>query len=247
MIVTFHYHGDLPSLLRPQHKNNKKIVIPIDRRTSVKDEIEAAGIPHTEIAAINVNDIAVSFEHILEASSRIDVIPCTAPFDVCAASTLRPQPFHDVRFLVDANVGKLAKLLRMAGFDTAYHDTLHDKELAEKASTQQRILLTRDRALLKRKNILYGRLIRSRNPADQLIEVMSLFGIREKANPFSRCLECNSLLESIDKPAILHRLEPLTKKYFESFNRCPSCDKIYWAGSHKDKMVHLYPLLNDKK
>ena len=106
-------------------------------------------------------------------------------------------------------------------------------------NSEERILLTRDRRLLMRKVILHGYCLRSLNSLEQLTEVIHRFDLMNKIQPFHRCLRCNHLLEAVDKDTILHRLEPLTKLYFDKFHICPACRQIYWKGSHYEQMQNL--------
>jgi uncharacterized protein with PIN domain len=128
----------------------------------------------------------------------------------------------------------------MAGLDVLYDSGWTDTRIVAELSRQNRIVLTRDLGLLKRKQVEFGRYIRSEEPVEQLREVIDLLGLENKLQPFKRCLECNSLLVPVAKQDILHRLEPLTRKYYRTFSRCPVCDKIYWAGSHIEDMRRLF-------
>ncbi len=193
-------------------------------------------MPHTEIARLYVNGQETDFGHIARPHDAVAVEPVSAPFDVFTPTMLRPEPLRAIRFVVDVNVGKLATLLRMAGFNTAYQNHLRDRELAEIARREKRILLTKDTNLLKRKSVVFGHLVRAVRPKEQLAEVIELFDLADKVRPLSRCLRCNLALVPVEKKAILHRLEPLTRKYYDAFHQCPGCQKIYWAGSHKDRM-----------
>ena len=182
----------------------------------------------------------IDFAHIVGEAEKIEVYPLIAPMDVLHPSFLRPHPLPRLAFAVDANVGKLATLLRMAGFDTLYHNPISDPRLAALTAASSRLLLTKDKDLLKRKEIEHGRLIRAVMPERQLIEVLDLFGLRGKMRPFSRCLRCNEgILEPVDKERIIERLEPLTIKYYDRFQQCNRCGRIFWAGSHREKMEEL--------
>ena len=207
----------------------------LHRRASIKDIVEAHGIPHTEVGSIWVDSSEVGFEHIPASGEKIRVNPVQPPVDVSKPTRLRPVPYPEARFVVDVNAGKLAVLLRMLGRDTLWSNSYKDWEVAALASDEQRIVLSRDRGLLKRKEIVHGRLIRSQDPDDQLLEVVRLFGLDQTGN-FSRCLKCNHLLEPVPKSLILHRLKPKTRKYYHYFEICPGCDRIYWQGSHWEKM-----------
>jgi hypothetical protein len=159
--------------------------------------------------------------------------------DVSSPTLLRPEVLGAVTFAVDMNVGKLATLLRMAGFDTFYRNDIFDPDLIEVALREKRILLSKDTDLLKRKEVVFGYLVREIHPEKQLAEVVHLYGIKEQFKPLSRCLRCNGVLQPSAKQEIIDQLEPLTKKYYDSFRRCRECGKIYWPGSHRDKMLRV--------
>ncbi len=220
----------------------KRLCLPLRRRTSIKDLLESLGIPHVEISCLEVNGRQVSFAHIVEPGDRIAARPLSPPVDVTVATELRPVPLAATRFLVDINVGKLAPRLRMAGFDTGYHPDLADRDLAALAVRQGRILLTRDRGLLKHKIVVFGHLVRAQQPEEQLREIVQLFGLAPRIRPFSRCMRCNGRLRSVAREEVFDRLEPLTKKYYHTFTRCEECGRIYWPGSHRQRMATL---LND--
>ena len=231
--------GDLQQLLKREFRGQDKIAHELKRRASAKDVVESFGIPHTEIGVMRANGREISFSHIVENSETIEISPLYAPIDVLTASLLRPQPLQNITFAVDDNVGKLASLLRMAGLDTYYVNTISDRELVKIAHHEGRILLSKDKDLLKRKMIVFGRLVRAITPKKQLAEIIQLYGLREQLQPFSRCLKCNDLLQPIEKQEIIDRLEPLTIKYYDSFHTCRSCGNIYWPGSHRERMLTM--------
>lgn len=237
--------GWLTQLIKKRWAATPAIRYPVDRRASVKDVIEALGIPHTEVGTLIVNRQEIDFHHLLEPGDQLVAEPLIPPVDVTRPTRLRPRLSAAVRFLVDHNVARLAPKLRMAGFDTLFDPAWHDEELAAVAEGEGRILLSRDLQLLKRKNVLYGHLVRETMPARQLGEILHFYGLKEQLAPFGRCLRCNTMLTAVAKDDILHRLEPLTKKYYHSFQLCPGCGRIYWAGSHHDQMVLLMTALVD--
>ncbi len=241
--VSITFFENLQKLLKVSADESGLVKYVLTRSASIKDIVESLGVPHTEIGELRVNSREVSFGYLVENRDEIEVRPQVPPVDVLSSTILRPTPLEGHRFLVDVNVAKLAPLLRMAGFDTRYENHLRDAELAEIAAGEKRILLTRDRALLKRKQVEFGHLILAIMPDKQLAEVIDFYGLRDKVQPFIRCMVCNGLLASVDKKDILHRLEPLTKKYYDSFQICSSCDKIYWQGTHKDNMQKYFSLL----
>lgn len=237
--ATITFQGWLGELVGRRQAGAPVIRYPIARRASVKDVIEALGVPHTEVGRLMANGGETDFGYLLAPGDALTVAPLSPPVDVTVATRLRPTPLPAIRFLIDHNVAKLAARLRMAGFDTHFNPDWHDEKLAGECGKQQRILLTRDVQLLKRKNVEHGHLVRESLPTRQLAEILHFYGLAKEMLPFGRCLRCNTVLHEVAKAEILHLLEPLTKKYYHSFRRCPGCGRIYWAGSHHAKMLHL--------
>ena len=238
--MIIHFHGDLATLLPRRLRGQDRIETPLGRRTSIKDLVESYDVPHTEVGRLTAEGREVDFAHIVDEAESLEVYPLVAPVDVLHPSFLRPHPLPRLAFAVDANVGKLATLLRMAGFDTLYYNVISDQRLAALTAASSRILLTKDKDLLKRKEIEHGRLIHEIMPERQLVEVVDLFGLHEEMRPFSRCLRCNEgVLKPVDKEGIIDRLEPLTIKYYDRFQQCNRCGRIFWAGSHREKMEEL--------
>ena len=137
------------------------------------------------------------------------------------------------------HLGKLAVYLRWLGFDTLYRNDYADEELARISVEEKRILLTRDRNLLKRRIITHGYFVRATDPKQQIAEVLNHFDLFDKIRPFQRCLRCNQPLRPVEKAIILERLEPLTHQYYNEFHICDACDQIYWRGSHYEHMQHF--------
>jgi uncharacterized protein with PIN domain len=150
-----------------------------------------------------------------------------------------PPPQAEPRFVLDGHLGRLARHLRMLGFDTWYRPDAGDAELAAVSHDEDRILLTRDRGLLRRGIVVRGRLVRSDRPSEQLREVVARYGLAASARPFTRCVRCGESLEAVAREEVLDRLEPLTKRYYDAFARCRGCGRIYWAGSHHARMSRI--------
>ncbi|WP_235893969.1 Mut7-C ubiquitin/RNAse domain-containing protein [Oceanidesulfovibrio indonesiensis] len=238
-MVRFVLGGDLPHLANPPFRSapaNGIVEYPLKRRTSLKDALEAIGPPHTEVGALRVEGREVGFGHLLQAGQTIEVIPPEPPVDFTRPTRLKPWAPARPAFLADVNVGGLATQLRVLGFDTFYDNTLTDAEAAQMAEEERRIVLTRDRALLKRSKVVWGRLLRSGETEEQLLETLRFFGLAPPYASFTRCARCNEPLVPVDKKDVLHRLEPKTRKYYEKFTMCPSCGRIYWAGSHYERL-----------
>lgn len=233
------FDKSLQKLLPRRYRGNGIVNYSLGRRASIKDIVESLRIPHTEIGSIKHAGGELSFAHIPRVGEIITLHACPDGTDVTRPTLLRPEPLPAPVFMVDVNVGKLARLLRLAGFDTWYDPQLSEEELARQASACNRILLSRNRDLLRRKIVVFGRLVRAEQPDEQLAEIIALYNLRNVIHPFSRCLKCNSLLQAVEKSAILHLLEPLTRKYYEKFQRCPGCGRIYWRGSHHRHMLNL--------
>lgn len=211
---------------------------PVTRRASLKDVAECLSVPHTEIYRVTVDGQAATLDHILEPGQRVDLHPGRAPVDVTRPHPPRPA-LPEVRFLADANVGRLATYLRVLGFDTVYDRHIGDDEAASRAAAENRVLLTRDRGVLRRKAVAWGRLVRANSPLEQARDVARFFGLSPLARPFTLCARCNLALESVPKADVLHLLEPKTRLYYHDFSRCPSCHRVYWAGSHHGHMAGL--------
>ncbi|TMS48168.1 hypothetical protein E0T84_27755 [Mycobacterium sp. DBP42] len=208
--------------------------------------LEAMGIPHTEIDLILVNGDPVRFEHRPAVGDRIAVYPMFEALDIGVTARLRPEPLRQPRFVIDVNLGRLARLLRLLGFDVWWSNDADDQALADTSVEQRRILLTRDRGLLKRRAITHGLFVHSQQPEEQTLEVLRRLDLRRRVAPFTRCVRCNGRLAAVTKEAVADRLEPLTRRYYDEFSRCPDCGQIYWAGTHFAKLRSLVDGLIDQ-
>ena len=236
----FHFYGELCDFFPGSDSGYTRGYV-FDGNPSVKDAIEAIGVPHTEVNAIVVNGASVGFGYHLNDGDRIYVYPVSLNPAVQSKVSLRSEP--SPRFIVDANLGKLARLLRMLGFDAVYRNDFTDHDVAALADKKGRIVLSRDRRLLRFKVIAHGYWLRSDDPPVQIREVIKRFGLQSLIKPFNRCLECNGVIESVEKESILERLEPKTILYFDDFFTCSECGKIYWKGSHYDHMNETLEML----
>jgi hypothetical protein len=206
---------------------------------SVKDLIESEGVPHTEVDLILVNGESADFTCLVRDGDRISVYPVFESLDITPVLRVRPLPLRETRFVLDAHLGRLAGYLRMLGFDTLYRSDYRDEELVRVSSGQGRILLTRDRNLLKYGAIQYGYAVRETNPRRQAREVVERFDLARSAAPFTRCLRCNDPLQVVAKESVMERLLPTTRERYNEFRQCPACGRVYWAGSHYQRMQRL--------
>jgi uncharacterized protein with PIN domain len=225
-VAYFLFHGRLKDFLHPDQRD-RQIAVDFRERQSIKHLAESLGTPHTEIGRIQVNGCDETLGRIAQDDDRIEVHP------------IENGCLVEPRFLLDCHLGRLTAYLRMLGFDCLYQNDYDDPNMAEIVQREERILLTRDRRLLMRKIVLHGYCLRSLDPLEQLTEIIRRFELTDRIQPFYRCLHCNHPLEHVDKDAILDRLEPLTKKYFDEFHICPACGQIYWKGSHYERMQRL--------
>lgn len=238
MNISITFICELNDFLKPG-KRGKVINYPIKGNQTVKHIIEALGVPHPEVGEIFVNQKPVDFFYIVVPDDEVEVFPVSGNKQLLQRTTVQNGIVLSPRFILDNHLGKLAIYLRMMGFDTLYQNNYQDNELARIASIENRLLLTRDRGLLMRNSINFGYCIRHLNPKEQLAEVVDRFKLHDKIQPFHRCLCCNFMLNHISKQKILHRLEPLTRLYYDEFHHCSNCDRIYWKGSHYDRMAKL--------
>ena len=232
------FHNDLQMLL-PRKRAAKVVKYALTRRVSLKDIIESHGIPHTEVAQILLKKKALGFGFIPMGGEEIDILPFSEEISVFTSTRLRSVPICPLKFMVDINVQKLARNLRIIGIDTTMVPVARLVEIGSIATSQQRVLITRNRELLKCNTVIHGHLLRSENHIVQLQEVVKRYRLKSHIIPFTRCITCNGDLKSITKQAVYHRLEPLTRKYFNTFKLCKDCEKVYWQGSHHDQMQQL--------
>lgn len=229
------FYAELNDFLPPS-KRLASFAHNFEVRPSIKDMIESQGVPHTEVDLILVNGEAVDFSYIVQDGDRISVYPVSASAEITQSSRVRPKPLLVPRFVLDVHLGKLATSLRMLGFDTLYRNDYADEELAQISSTEDRILLTRDRGVLMRSIVTHGYYVRQTNPQQQVVEVLQRFDLFGSVAPFQRCLRCNGLLEPVSKESIIHLLPPVIQQAVDEFHRCIECDQIYWKGSHYERM-----------
>ena len=236
--VALRFYAELNDFLRDAQKQTR-FKIELNRRTSVKDLIESLGVPHTEVEVILANGKSVDFSYIVKREDDLSIYPMFESVDVTPILKLREAPLRDTHFVLDCHLGRLARYLRQFGFDTLYRNDYNDDELADTSAREHRILLTRDRSLLKRSIITHGYFIREHDPRKQLDEVIRRFDLRNQIIPFGRCTRCNGIVKAVDKKAIEHLLEPKTRLYFDEFWQCTSCGQVYWEGSHVKHMLKL--------
>lgn len=234
----FRFYEELNDYLPPGQRK-RSITREIAGTPSVKDAIEALGVPHTEIDLILVDGRSVRFDRRLQGGERVAVYPEFERFDITPLHRLRPAPLREPRFVADVHLGTLARFLRLLGFDTRYGNDLNDEELAQLTSRQRRILLTRDVGLLKRKVVVRGQWLRSRDPEQQLKELVEALDLRRAFRPFTRCMTCNGVLGVIARAEVSGLVPPRVHRRFRAFKQCRECARVYWRGTHYLRLQRL--------
>lgn len=212
---------------------------PFRPHQTVKDVVEAAGIPHTEVDLVMAGGRPVGLDHRPRPGDRIAVFPTLTT--LAPPGRLLPPPAGEVRFVADVHLGGLARLLRLLGFDTRgagsrpgidLPDT-DDATIAAVAASEGRIVLTRDRGLLKRALVARGMYVRDDDPEDQAVDVVHHLRLADRIRPLSRCLRCGGTLAPVPKAAVADRLPPRTRQFVDDFRRCDRCAAVYWSGAHR--------------
>lgn len=220
----------------PEAKQYRTLEKPLITPTTAKDLIESFGVPHTEVDLVLVNGISVRFAQLVQPGDRVSVYPVFEAFDIRTELRLRPEPLRETRFVLDVHLGRLAAYLRMLGFDARYQSCFSDADLANISAKEHRILLTRDRELLKRGQVSHGYWLRQTDSRRQTAEVLDRFDLASAIRPFLRCMACNGLLEEVGNDQVRERIPPLAAKLHHEFRQCPQCRRVYWKGSHYRRM-----------
>ncbi len=232
----FRFYEELNDFL-PEEKRKIRFTHEFIDRASIKDMIGSMGVPHIEIDMILVNGSSVDFNYIVRDKDEISVFPVFESLNISNVQHLRNKPLREPKFIADVHLGSLARYMRMLGFDVFYKNNLSGEEIIETSLHGHRAILTKDRDLLKNNRITHGYWIRNDMIEGQLKEVIERFDLKENINEFMRCLECNSILVPVEKHKIEHRLPPKVKEWQDQFWYCENCDKIYWQGTHYEKMI----------
>ncbi len=237
-VAYFRFYAELNDFLPPA-KKQVTFACFFSGSPAVKDLIESLGIPHTEVDLILVNGESVDFSCRISGGEQVSVYPVFESLDISAILQVRPEPLREPRFILDTHLGRLASYLRMLGFDALYRNDYTDQALAEISANEHRILLTRDRGLLKRSLVTHGYLIRYQHPRQQLEEVISRFDLYNLVKPFSRCMQCNGLLDRVSLQEVRSRVPKRVRENCTQFSRCQGCSQVYWKGTHYQEMVNF--------
>jgi len=234
----FRFYEELNDFL-PVHRQKTDFEIDFIGKRSIKDMIEALGIPHTEVDLILINGKSVDFNYILNAEDRVSVYPVFESLNIENVTHLRKIPLRSTKFIANVNLGDITNYLRLLGLDVYHDPSLSSQEIIKISKNENRIILTKSRKLLKFKEVTHGIFIRPGKTEEQVKRIIDSLDIKNQIKPFSRCLRCNNLLEKIPKENILDRIPPRAKEFYNEYTHCTSCDRIYWKGTHYIKMQNV--------
>jgi len=248
--ISIRFYEELNDFL-PASMRKRDTEHTFEGRRSVKDLIESMGVPHVEVDLILINGLSVDFSCIVNDGDRISVYPVFESIDVGDVQRLRPSPLRDTKFVLDVHLRKLARRMRLLGFDTDYGEARDDPELARISEQEKRILLSRDRQLMMRRNVTRGIIIRNTDPEKQVAEVLDRLHLRHLCRPFTRCIACNGLIRPLEygSPEFLskkHLIPEGVLQWCLEYYCCADCGKIYWKGSHYDKLRVIVNKILDK-
>lgn len=231
----FRFYEELNDFL-PKQRQKAAFLVKFPQGQTVKSLIEGLGVPHTEVDLILANSQSVDFSYQIKEGDYISVYPMFESLDISSVTRIRPQGLRIPKFVLDTHLGRLARHLRMLGFDTSYKNHCEDTELAEISCREHRALLTRDQELLKRNKVTRGYWVRSTKPTQQLIEILRRFHLQNLVQALSRCIRCNAILQRISAESMSDRLPQDVLKTQRQVKICPSCRQLYWQGSHTQRM-----------
>ncbi|MBD0709131.1 MULTISPECIES: Mut7-C RNAse domain-containing protein [unclassified Streptomyces] len=206
-----------------------RTAVTTDGASSLGHLVESLGVPLTEAGRLLVDGRPVDASHIPAEGESVEV-----------EGVVRPQrvPGAPLRFLLDVHLGTLARRLRLLGVDAAYQsEDLGDPALAALSARERRVLLSRDRGLLRRRELWAGAYVYSDRPDEQLRDVLERFA--PPLAPWTRCTACNGQLSDTDKDAVRERLEQGTEKTYDVFAECGECGRVYWRGAHHARLEEI--------
>lgn len=231
----FRFYEELNDFL-PAELRKTAFTYSFTGRPSVKDTIEAIGVPHTEVDLILVDGRSVGFGHRLRGGERVAVYPVFEGIDISPVTRLRPKPLRITRFVLDVHLGTLARYLRLVGFDSLWRNDLDDCTIIDLSVRERRIILTRDRGILRHGRVTHGYWLRATDPLQQLEEVVRALDLAHRLRPFTRCMECNGPLRAVSPEEAAPQVPPQVAATQRQFMRCDGCGRIYWAGSHQPQL-----------
>ena len=233
--ASFRFYGELNNFIAPERRG-RATDAECARAATTKHMIEAIGVPHTEVDVVLVNGEPAGFGRLLEDGERVTIYPLFTTLDVSELARVRAPLPAEPRFVADAHLGGLARFLRMAGFDTLYDNNFMDGEIEQLSVAENRVVLTRDRELLKRRGVTHGCYVHAIRPGEQFREIVRRLRLAGGIRPFTLCLKCNAPLRGIPKADVLDRLPRSVRERHTEFSMCDVCQGVFWKGSHWQRM-----------
>ena len=232
---TFRFYAELNDFL-PDNRKQVSFIQSFKTPITVFDTLISLKIPVSEVDMVLVNGESVKLSHSLNENDYILVYPVFESLDISSNSVIREKPIRISKFILDCHLGKLARYLRMLGFDTCYENYLEDKKIINIAKEEGRIILTRDKLLLRSKEVYRGYYVRSIDKDEQINEIVKKFDLYSQFKPFSRCMVCNCPIEIVDNEIAKDLVSDDILQVFDQIYYCKNCDKPYWKGTHYERM-----------
>jgi uncharacterized protein len=220
--VELRFASDLLLFLAPRHRSGR-VRTACDGTSTLGHVVEALGVPLPEVGSLTVDGAAAAPGYRLSGGESAAV-----------AAVRRPQRIPDPRFVLDVHLGTLARRMRLLGVDTAYANDRDDDALIEQSNAEGRVLLTKDRGLLRRRKLSVGAYVRGARADDELRDVLDRFV--PPLAPWTRCPACNGQLAAADLADVADLLQPGTRRTYRDFARCPRCGRAYWRGAHSPRL-----------
>lgn len=241
-MIRINVHGSLTDFLSGEKVEKCSLTVSFELNPSIKDLIEAEGIPHTALYKIKANNKEKGLSYNVESGDNIDAFP----FEMVDPENIDSIYSSPSAFIANGHLAKLGRNLRLLGLDTLIEDKAGDIEIIRISNNDKRMILTRDLDLLRHGSAKYGYWMRNEQPDRQLQEILSRFDLQDKLKPFSRCMACNGQLEETTLSEVSDKVPPKVKEWCKQFHRCKSCGKVYWKGSHYDKLKERVEQLVEK-
>ena len=236
--VSIRVYGELNDHL-PFPARGRSLTVLLAGPTAARDVIERIGVPHVEVELVLRNGEPIGFDDAIAPGDRLAVYPVFRELDLAATTRAGDPVPQSPRFILDGHLGRLASYLRLLGFDVAHEVPGDDAVLAQRSADEGRILLTRDRGLLKRSVVEHGYWLRSHQPETQLDEVARRFHLQRWAKPFTRCLKCNQPLVSVQPSEVSDQLPADVLTRALPVRKCTGCQQLYWEGAHHKRLWAL--------
>ncbi|MGD2063877.1 MAG: Mut7-C RNAse domain-containing protein [Nitrospirota bacterium] len=223
----------------PEERSKRTFAYEVAEGASLGEVVDGLGVPRGEVDLALVDGEAVGFDHRVRDGERIALYPVFESLDVGSVTALPGRPLRESRFALDVHLGRLARYLRLLGFDAAYHRDCDDDELVAIARSEGRILLSRDGPLVARRDVSHAYLVASQVPGEQAVEVVRRCDLAGQVRPFSRCLVCNGEVATVAVAEVVEPLPEWVRATHREVRRCTGCGRVYWRGGHWQRMQRL--------